>query len=133
MTPYFKGILLSIFAERRLVMLGRTGAGMTCTANKILQEKIFEERVNTKSRTQNCDLVQRHVYNRRLAIIDTPGFFNTERSEKHTEWEIDRCVRTAHPGPHAFLLVISMTDRFPPEAQETIRRIEAKFGKDIYK
>ena len=117
-------------------MLGRTGAGMTCTANSILSERIFEERkgnVDTKSKTHRCDLVQRTVNDHRLTIIDTPGFFNTERSEKHTEWEIDRCVSMAHPGPHAFLLVISMTDRFPPEAQETIRRIEAKFGKDIYK
>ena len=114
-------------------MLGRTGAGMTCTANNILHENIFEERVDTKSKTQLCDLVQRTVNDRRLAIIDTPGFFNTERSEKHTEMEIDRCVSMAHPGPHAFLLVISMTNRFPPEAQETIRRMEAKFGKDIYK
>ena len=121
-------------------MLGRTGAGMTCTANSILNEHIFKERknakkdeVDTKSRTQRCDLVQRTIDGRCLTIIDTPGFFNTESSEKLTEWEIDRCVSMAHPGPHAFLLVISMTNRFPPEAQETIRRMEAKFGNDIYK
>ena len=133
---YFFFYFIDTFPERRLVMLGRTGAGMTSTANSILNEHIFEERkekVDTKSKTLRCDLVQRTFDGRRLTIIDTPGFFNTERSEKHTEWEIDRCVSLAHPGPHAFLLVISMTNRFPPEAQETIRRMEAKFGKDIYK
>ena len=115
-------------------MLGRTGAGMTCTANNIIDKKIFEERIDTKSRTQQCiKSVQRTGDNRRLTIVDTPGFFNTEMSDNHTEREIDRCVSEAHPGPHAFLLVISMTNRFPPEAQETIRRIEAKFGEDIYK
>ncbi|XP_072044156.1 uncharacterized protein [Amphiura filiformis] len=118
--------------ELRFVMLGRTGAGMTTTANNILQEKIFEERVDTRSKTQLCEFVQRKVDGRRFTIIDTPGFYNTERPQKHTEWEIDRCVAMATPGPHAFLLVISMTNRFPPEAQETIRRMEAKFGSEVY-
>ena len=114
-------------------MLGTTGAGMSCTANKIFNEHIFEERVGTRSKTQCCGSHQGIVNDRNVTIIDTPGFFNTEMSEKQTECEIDRCVSEAYPGPHVFLLVISMTNRFPPEAQETIRRMEAKFGKDFYK
>ena len=124
---------LCYFQERRLVMLGTTGAGMTCTANNIIHEQIFEGRIGTQSRTQHCKLVQRTFDNRRLIIVDTPGFFNTEMSDNHTECEIDRCASMAHPGPHAFLLVISMTNKFSSEAKETIRRIEAKFGEDIYR
>ena len=119
--------------DRRLVVLGRTGAGMTSTANSILLEKVFEERADTRSKTQACQSAKRTICGRRLTIVDTPGFFNTEKTQQLTESEIDNCVPVAAPGPHAFLLVISMMNRFPPEAQETIRRIQAKFGGDLYK
>ena len=119
--------------DRRLVVLGRTGAGMTSTANSILLEKVFEERADTRSKTQACQSDQRTISGRLLTIVDTPGFFNTEKTQQLTESEIDNCVPVAAPGPHAFLLVISMMNRFPPEAQETIRRIQAKFGGDLYK
>ncbi len=124
-----------LIPELRLVILGHTGAGVTSTVNNILQQQVFKERQvdASRSETLTCDGVSRRLGNCHLTVIDTPGFFNTERSQEHIEEEIEKCISMVSPGPHAFLLVISMIHWFFPHMQEIMRRIEAKFGRAVYK
>lgn len=65
-------------------------------------------------------------------IVDTPGIFDTAHTNEHTQTEICKCIAITSPGPHAFILVLSVS-RFTQEEQNTIDHFIKHFGEHIYK
>lgn len=65
-------------------------------------------------------------------IVDTPGIFDTAHTNEHTQTEICKCIAITSPGPHAFILVLSVS-RFTQEEQNTIDHFIKHFGENIYK
>lgn len=65
-------------------------------------------------------------------VVDTPGIFDTSQTNKQVQEEISKCVGLACPGPHAFILVLSIA-RFTEEEQNSIEHFISYFGEDIYK
>lgn len=65
-------------------------------------------------------------------IVDTPGIFDTSHTNEHTQEEICKCIAITSPGPHAFILVLSIS-RFTAEEQNSIEHFVRHFGENIYK
>jgi len=61
-------------------------------------------------------------------VTDTPGLYDTSLSEDQVMTEIVKCVYMSAPGPHAFLLVIRLDDRFTKEQKQTMKWIQENFG-----
>ncbi|KAF5892799.1 GTPase IMAP family member 4-like, partial [Clarias magur] len=80
--------------------------------------------------TKQCQKETGVVQGRSLALIDTPGWFDTSLQQSETTDEVIRCLAMSSPGPHAFLLIIPIA-RFTQEQQQTIDMIKAVFEENI--
>ncbi|XP_034005989.1 GTPase IMAP family member 7-like [Trematomus bernacchii] len=119
-------------SNRRIVILGKTGAGKSSVANTIFGEELFKINDTAKSGTSKCQAKTRSVNGRSITLIDTPGFFDTDQSEEELKSEIIRCIIECAPGPHAFLIVLKV-DKFTEQEQAVITKISQYFSEEIFK
>ncbi|XP_050964749.1 immunity-related GTPase family, f4 [Labeo rohita] len=120
-------------SERRLVLLGRTGAGGSAAGNTILGQKVFRFGPSSMTVTNECTAAHATVSDRKVCVVDTPPFFHTRLSNEEIMKEIARSVYLSSPGPHAFLIVVTAGLAFRKEDQETISLIEMMFGQEVLK
>ncbi len=101
------------------MLLGKTGSGKTSAVETIVGRESF---------TNTCQIQEACVDGKNMKIIDTPGLIDV--SEEKMTAELEKCVRMSAPGPHVFLLVIRLDERFKDEEKEIVKWVQNNIGID---
>ncbi|KAF3697770.1 Poly [ADP-ribose] polymerase 14 [Channa argus] len=117
---------------KRIILLGKTGAGKSSLANTIFKEELFSTNHTPNSGTKVCQAETRLVNERNITLIDTPGLFDAGRSEEELKPEILSCITECAPGPHAFLIVLKV-EKFTEQEKAVIDKICEYFSEDALK
>uniref|UniRef100_A0A8C1X4U2 GTPase IMAP family member 8 n=1 Tax=Cyprinus carpio TaxID=7962 RepID=A0A8C1X4U2_CYPCA len=112
--------------ELNLVLLGKKRSGKSVSGNTILGREAFTSKESSKSKHTT-------VSGRSVSVVDTPGFFDTQLKHEELMIEIAKSVYLSSPGPHAFLIVFRVIDRFTEHEQQIPQQIEMLFGQEVLK
>ncbi|CAI5686221.1 unnamed protein product [Oreochromis niloticus] len=114
----------------RIVLFGKTGAGKSSVANTLFGETAFKIGHSPDSETSICKAKSKLINGRSITLVDTPGFFDTGRSEEDMKQKILQCIVECAPGPHAFLIVLKV-EKFTDHENSFIKNMFQYFSEEV--
>ncbi|XP_030635228.1 GTPase IMAP family member 4-like [Chanos chanos] len=118
--------------ELKMMLLGKTGDGKSSIGNTILNKKAFIAKTLANSVTSSCMSRSGITHGRSVTVIDTPGFFDTDRPDDELKSEIIKCITECAPGVHAFLIILTV-GRYTEQEKEVVKKITETIGEAAFR
>lgn len=118
----------------RIVMVGAQWSAKSSAGNTILRKKAFA--VHQGRTTEYCEISHGMVAGRQLTVVDSPGWFYNQTLKDTSgmdKLEIVNSVHLCPPGPHAVLLVVSLTSAFNASYQRAVLEHMSLFSDKVWK
>lgn len=124
---------IHFLSEVRIVLLGWVLSGKSSAKNIILNQ--IEQ--GLQSSTDQCRKETGSVYDRRVTVVDTPGWWKYFSAQYTPEWvktELAQAVTLGSKAPHALLLVVPADVSFLEEQRQIIEEnMRMCFGEMAWK
>uniref|UniRef100_A0A3B4T9H2 GTPase IMAP family member 8-like n=2 Tax=Seriola dumerili TaxID=41447 RepID=A0A3B4T9H2_SERDU len=117
-------------------MVGAQGSAKSSAGNSILRKNAFAVHVRTTTTTKSCEISHSMVAERKLTVVDSPGWFYKHTLQDTCErdkLEIENSMYLCPPGPHAVLLVVGLASAFNASYQRAVQEHMSLFTDDIWK
>ncbi|XP_031418199.1 GTPase IMAP family member 8-like [Clupea harengus] len=114
-----------------LVVVGGNESGKTSVFNTLLGQGGPQD----GQRTVNCMKRDGHLRERRLTVVDTPGWWKDYLlidTAERTKRELVLSVQHCPPGPHAFILTVEI-GKFTEKNRRAVEEHLGLFGENIWK
>lgn len=118
--------------ERRLIIIGKVGAGKSTLGNAILLRNVFTSGQSFRSVTKEWEhdsCIRRGI---KYRVWDTPGVYGIDEQRTEAFKQIARLTLATFPGFHCIVLVISATQRITEEDLRVFNDFEAMLGKKAF-
>ncbi|XP_063436274.1 GTPase IMAP family member 9-like [Mytilus trossulus] len=122
------------YKEQKFVVIGKTGTGISFTANAILKETYFKCKASKRSVTTAWRLGKRISIQDRMntVVIDTPGMFNTCLTIDQVKSDLRHSVDCVSTGPYALIYVVPLRGQ-TDEDKLTLKEMIDVFSKELFR
>lgn len=116
--------------EVRILLIGNAGVDISTTGNTILGFRAFNTKVSASSVMKQTQYKETTRFDKKLVVVDTPGLFDTYRTEKEILVDMTKWYALVSPEIHAIILVVQV-GRITEEVQETVDFLIKVFDDDL--
>jgi len=110
-----------------IMITGVTGTGKSSACNFLFGEEKFEVDDGLLAVTTKSDMHDTVLNGRKVQIIDTPGFCESDTGGEESFTELSKAIIYAKFGVHAIALVINVSQPFTSSQATFLKEVES-FG-----
>jgi len=107
-----------------IMVIGVTGSGKSTACNFFCGQNVFNTKggavsVTTKSEAHSC-----YILNKKVLLIDTPGFSDAYESEEQRMTDLGKALYYAQEGVHAIVICFNGTARFDIATESVVNALD---------
>lgn len=112
------------------MLIGNAGVDISTTGYTILGFRAFNTKVSASFVMKQIQYKEATRFDKKLVVVDTPGLFDTNRTEEEILVDMTKWFSFVSPEIHSIILVVQV-GRISEEEQKMIAFLIRVFGDDL--